>query len=142
MSPVSFPVRVAEVVDDLANDRGASSAVSSLHRRHAPLSSTAEQVRLLASVQIERGGRRVEFETLIGDALKPARLEIFQVNLGKLCNMTCRHCHVDAGPDRVDAMMSERGRRPSNRGNRAYCRAYCRFDGRGSRAASTFSRYG
>ena len=25
---------------------------------------------------------------------------------GKLCNMTCRHCHVDAGPDRTDAMMS------------------------------------
>jgi len=31
----------------------------------------------------------------------PGRLEIFQINVGKLCNMTCRHCHVDAGPDRV-----------------------------------------
>jgi len=29
------------------------------------------------------------------------------VNLGKLCNMACRHCHVDAGPDRTDAMMSD-----------------------------------
>jgi radical SAM/Cys-rich protein len=38
-------------------------------------------------------------------ALRPSRLEILQVNLGKLCNMTCRHCHVDAGPDRTDAMM-------------------------------------
>ena len=37
----------------------------------------------------------------------PAALEIFQVNLGKLCNMTCRHCHVDAGPDRTDAMMPD-----------------------------------
>jgi radical SAM/Cys-rich protein len=37
----------------------------------------------------------------------PGRLEIFQVNLGKLCNMTCRHCHVDAGPDRTDAMMAD-----------------------------------
>ncbi len=27
-------------------------------------------------------------------------VEIFQINLGKLCNMACRHCHVDAGPDR------------------------------------------
>jgi radical SAM/Cys-rich protein len=71
------------------------------------LSSTAEQLRVLASVHIEQGGRRVEFGTLVEDALKPARLEIFQVNLGKLCNMTCRHCHVDAGPDRTDAMMSE-----------------------------------
>lgn len=28
-------------------------------------------------------------------------LEIFQVNIGKLCNMSCRHCHVDAGPHQV-----------------------------------------
>jgi radical SAM/Cys-rich protein len=34
-------------------------------------------------------------------ALSPASLEIFQINVGRLCNMTCRHCHVDAGPDRV-----------------------------------------
>src|SRR5947207_9721589 len=38
--------------------------------------------------------------------LLPGAIEIFQVNVGKLCNMTCRHCHVDAGPDRTDAMMS------------------------------------
>ena len=37
--------------------------------------------------------------------LRPAVLDIFQINIGKLCNMTCRHCHVDAGPDRTDAMM-------------------------------------
>ncbi len=39
-------------------------------------------------------------------SLRPAPLEVFQINLGKLCNMTCRHCHVDAGPTRTDAMMS------------------------------------
>jgi radical SAM/Cys-rich protein len=33
--------------------------------------------------------------------LRPARLEIFQINVGRLCNQTCRYCHVDAGPDRV-----------------------------------------
>lgn len=27
-----------------------------------------------------------------------------QVNLGRLCNQTCHHCHVDAGPDRTEAM--------------------------------------
>ncbi len=31
---------------------------------------------------------------------------VLQLNLGKLCNMTCRHCHVDAGPHRTDAQMS------------------------------------
>ncbi len=31
-------------------------------------------------------------------------LQVFQVNLGKLCNQTCRHCHVDAGPKRTEIM--------------------------------------
>ena len=34
-------------------------------------------------------------------------IEILQVNVGKLCNMTCRHCHVDAGPDRREIMTRE-----------------------------------
>lgn len=34
----------------------------------------------------------------------PTAIEIFQVNLGKMCNQTCRHCHVDAGPDRKEIM--------------------------------------
>jgi len=38
--------------------------------------------------------------------LRPSRLEVFQINVGKFCNITCRHCHVDAGPTRTDAMMS------------------------------------
>ena len=39
--------------------------------------------------------------------LQPTQLEIFQVNLGKMCNQTCRHCHVDAGPDRKEIMTRE-----------------------------------
>jgi radical SAM/Cys-rich protein len=31
---------------------------------------------------------------------------IFQINVGRLCNMTCSHCHVDAGPDRIAENMS------------------------------------
>jgi len=27
-------------------------------------------------------------------------VEVFQLNIGKLCNQTCAHCHVDAGPDK------------------------------------------
>ncbi len=34
-------------------------------------------------------------------ALMPTPIEIFQINLGKLCNMSCKHCHVDAGPTRT-----------------------------------------
>ncbi|MCC6746780.1 MAG: arsenosugar biosynthesis radical SAM protein ArsS [Deltaproteobacteria bacterium] len=38
--------------------------------------------------------------------LRAGLAEVLQVNLGRLCNMTCRHCHVDAGPDGHDQMMS------------------------------------
>ena len=40
------------------------------------------------------------------ERLKPAPLEIFQINIGKLCNQTCAHCHVDAGPDKKVENMS------------------------------------
>ena len=39
--------------------------------------------------------------------LRPTGIEIFQVNIGKMCNQTCRHCHVDAGPDRKEIMTRE-----------------------------------
>jgi radical SAM/Cys-rich protein len=38
---------------------------------------------------------------------KPTQLEIFQVNVGYMCNMTCEHCHVDAGPTRTEIMTRE-----------------------------------
>ena len=33
--------------------------------------------------------------------------EILQVNVGKMCNQVCKHCHVDAGPDRKEIMTRE-----------------------------------
>ncbi len=39
--------------------------------------------------------------------LRATGIEIFQINVGKLCNQTCRHCHVDAGPDRTERMTRE-----------------------------------
>jgi MoaA/NifB/PqqE/SkfB family radical SAM enzyme len=32
---------------------------------------------------------------------------VLQVNVGKLCNQSCKHCHVDAGPDRREIMSRE-----------------------------------
>ncbi|MFQ5735545.1 MAG: arsenosugar biosynthesis radical SAM (seleno)protein ArsS [Thermodesulfobacteriota bacterium] len=32
---------------------------------------------------------------------------ILQVNMGRLCNQSCRHCHVEAGPDRKESMGPE-----------------------------------
>ncbi len=39
--------------------------------------------------------------------LRAAGIETLQVNVGKLCNQTCRHCHVDAGPTRTEIMTRE-----------------------------------
>ena len=36
--------------------------------------------------------------------LRATGISVFQINVGKLCNQTCGHCHVDAGPDRTESM--------------------------------------
>lgn len=48
-------------------------------------------------------------DRLAESGLPPLRaedIEIFQINVGKLCNQTCRHCHVDAGPHRAAEQMT------------------------------------
>jgi len=37
-------------------------------------------------------------------SIKRGQLEILQVNLGYLCNLSCTHCHVNAGPKRTELM--------------------------------------
>ncbi|RLL51886.1 radical SAM/Cys-rich domain protein [Mariprofundus sp. EBB-1] len=37
-------------------------------------------------------------------AITRGKLNTLQVNLGYLCNQTCLHCHVDAGPRRTEIM--------------------------------------
>src|SRR5687768_13338078 len=52
--------------------------------------------------------RLVPFQQKLEEAnlfpLQPTNIEIFQVNIGKMCNQVCKHCHVDAGPDRKEIM--------------------------------------
>jgi radical SAM/Cys-rich protein len=42
-----------------------------------------------------------------GLELRAAAVETLQVNLGKLCNQACKHCHVDASPARTEIMTRE-----------------------------------
>ena len=42
-----------------------------------------------------------------GLQLRRRHPEILQVNVGKLCNLTCVHCHVNAGPKRKEIMTRE-----------------------------------
>ncbi len=39
--------------------------------------------------------------------LRRERAQILQINVGKLCNLTCTHCHVNAGPKRKEIMTRE-----------------------------------
>ena len=43
--------------------------------------------------------------------LARGRVETLQVNVGKLCNQACHHCHVDAGPKRTEIMTEPTARR-------------------------------
>lgn len=71
-----------------------------------PLASSAEQLKVLAQI-----GTCLPFaEQLRRSDLSPLHatgITVFQINVGKLCNQTCRHCHVDAGPDRTEHMSRE-----------------------------------
>ncbi len=40
-------------------------------------------------------------------ALRHTRTEILQLNVGRICNLTCVHCHVNAGPWRKEIMSCE-----------------------------------
>ena len=39
--------------------------------------------------------------------LRRKRLQTLQVNLGYVCNQSCTHCHVNAGPSRTEVMTSD-----------------------------------
>ena len=82
----------APEIEKLSGPRATTSLVS----RASPLASAREQLEVLRRLPLK------DFPV----ELRPAAIDIFQINVGKLCNMTCRHCHVDAGPDRTLEMMS------------------------------------
>jgi radical SAM/Cys-rich protein len=86
--------------------------VKSLRSRRSSLADPSAQQRLLAELELlTPANEKANFEAAIAahgwQGLHPGKLEVFQINLGKLCNMSCRHCHVDAGPDRWDQMMDK-----------------------------------
>jgi len=53
---------------------------------------------------------RYDFDMLLrerGIDLPPVAIDTLQVNITKLCNQVCRHCHVDASPARTEKMSAE-----------------------------------
>ncbi|QNG30649.1 arsenosugar biosynthesis radical SAM (seleno)protein ArsS [Synechococcus sp. LTW-R] len=74
--------------------------------RPSLLAPKAQQALLNAALPPELG-----FEPTLRshDAAPPerSRLRVLQLNLGKLCNMQCSHCHVDAGPHQGHTQMGD-----------------------------------
>lgn len=78
-----------------------------LKRTAHSLSSSEAQIQILEDTSLVDGGIPTFGEMLMRSGLYPLKstqIEIFQVNLGKMCNQVCKHCHVDAGPDRREVM--------------------------------------
>ncbi len=74
----------------------------SLSAQNHVLSESDKQLAL-----IDKSGL-VRFEDKLKESnlypLTATEVDVFQINLGKMCNQVCNHCHVDAGPDRKEIM--------------------------------------
>ncbi len=62
-------------------------------------------------LQCLRSASAVPFKEKLSEAgllhLVSSGISVMQVNLGKVCNMSCKHCHVGAGPERTESMSRE-----------------------------------
>lgn len=85
--------------------------LQTLQRSGNSLASPMEQLKIL---QGKPGKNITSFLEMLADSgvspLYRKRLTTLQINVGKVCNQTCAHCHVDAGPDRRESMTYETAR--------------------------------
>lgn len=81
----------------------------SLLRQNAELANAAVQRNILERDSTPR--QHPFFDQKLRDSgiapLQATGIEVLQINVGKVCNQTCTHCHVDAGPDRRENMSRE-----------------------------------
>jgi len=75
--------------------------IPTLEKRHHALASSRQQRRILADLAVRPFSETV---TSSRQEMRAGPVEVLQINVGKRCNQTCRHCHVDAGPDRREVM--------------------------------------
>ena len=79
----------------------------SLARSGSRLADPTEQLALLARTPLDdalAGSFDRHVERAGRETLRAGSIEVLQVNVGRTCNQTCSHCHVDAGPDRRESM--------------------------------------
>ena len=81
--------------------------LKTLKRRRSHLSVAEEQVRTLETTETPAPCFYDKLRKSNLVPFKPTEIEILQVNVGYMCDLTCEHCHVDAGPDRKEIMTKE-----------------------------------
>lgn len=83
-------------------------SLATLKRAKHWLSSPEEQVNILSkNGEVSIPTFESKIQKMGMEALKPIGIDVFQINVGKMCNQVCKHCHVDAGPDRKEIMTRE-----------------------------------
>lgn len=79
--------------------------IPTLRKQQSPLAQAERQRALLDELPLRSFG-----EAAAAAGHRPLRaggIEVLQLNVGKRCNQTCAHCHVDAGPERHEVMPRE-----------------------------------
>jgi radical SAM/Cys-rich protein len=79
----------------------------SLARQAHRLGDPASQRRLLDEASVLGSEFAKRSAEVLGAPLTAVGIDVLQVNVGKVCNQVCAHCHVDAGPDRTERMGAE-----------------------------------
>ena len=78
--------------------------IPTLRKQEHPLASTERQRQILDDLSLRPFGDAVA--SAGHSPLRVSGIDILQINVGKRCNQTCAHCHVDAGPERKEVMPS------------------------------------
>ena len=86
--------------------------MKSLKATHNKLAEAQQQIDVLEiGTHEEDLYRIVPFQQKLAEInlfpLPATVVEVLQINVGKMCNQVCKHCHVDAGPDRKEIMTRE-----------------------------------
>lgn len=79
--------------------------MSSLKRLNKDFSNASQQIDVLNKAVEDTFAQKLKASNLF--PLKSISVDTFQINLGKMCNQECKHCHVDAGPDRKEIMTKQ-----------------------------------
>jgi radical SAM/Cys-rich protein len=59
------------------------------------------------SVSAKPASAIIPFDQALGSPLTKQPVSVLQINLGRRCNLSCQHCHVEAGPHRTEELSIE-----------------------------------